>query len=181
MQHELKESATQALSPCSGSGLGGMPDRWVPTVDGCPRILVVDDRPLVRRLVVDMACGLGLRAAEAETASEALALHGIDGGEAAPTVLVIAVGPGREMEVLALAGEAARRRPDVPPPGVVYIGAHPGALGDRPLDGRERFLAEPFGRRALARAAHEALGWPVPRWLARRRPAPLAEEALGVS
>ena len=182
MQHNSGESPPQVSAPCTD--LGGMPHRrGAPAVAGRPRLLVVDSRPMVRRLVVDMSYGLGLRAAEAESAAEALALLGTESGEgaeAAPTVLVVAVGSGRGPDALALAGEAARRRPDIPPPGVVYTGAHPGVLGDRPLDGRERFLAEPFGRRAMARAAHEALGWPVPRWLARRQPPPPAA-ALAIS
>jgi len=178
MQHEIGESSPRASAP--RTGLGGVPQGGAPIVAGRPRLLVVDSRPMVRRLVVDMSYGLGLCAAEAEGAAEALALLGIDGCGAAPTVLVVAVGAGRGPDVLELAGEAARRRPDAPAPGVVYIGAHPGVLGDRPLGGRERFLAEPFGRTSLARAAHEVLGWPVPRWLAaRRHPSPSA--ALGFS
>ena len=171
MQHESGVSPPQASVP--HTSLSGMPHGGTTTVAGRPRLVVVDSRPMVRRLVVDMSYGLGLRAAEAEGAAEALALLGADSGGAAQTVLVVAVGAGRGPDILALAGEAARRRPDAPPLGVVFIGAHLGVLGDRPLGGRERFLAEPFGRPALARAAHEALGWPVPRWLAaRRHPAP---------
>ncbi len=165
MQHKIGESSPRASAPCTG--LGGIPHGGASIAVGRPRLLVVDSRPMVRRLVVDMSYGLGLCAAEAGGAAEALALLGADGDEA---VLVVAVGCGHGPDSLALGEEAARRRPGAPPPGVVYIGAHPSVLGDRPLGGRERFLAEPFGRRALVRAAHEALGWPVPRWLARRRP-----------
>ncbi len=177
MQHDSEESSPRVSVPRPGPA--GTPCRAAPTVPRPLRLLVVDDRPLVRRLVVDMSYDLGLRAAEAESAATALLLLlGTRGGEAASTVLVVAVGSGRGPEGLSLAGEAARRWPDAPPPSVVYIGAHRGVLGVRPLGERERFLAEPFGGHALARAAHEALGWPVPCWLTGRYPAPSAAAAL---
>ena len=172
MQHYTQDRPPGATAPASRPS-GKPPDR-VSTEARHPRVLVVDDRPLVRRLVMDMLHDLGFPAAGAESAAEALALLGAagnrdgGGGSAAPAVLVVGVGPGRGPDGLALAGKVARRRPAAPPPGVIYIGAHPSAPGGRALDGSARFLAEPFGLGALGQAAHEVLGWPVPRWLLRR-------------
>ncbi len=120
-----------------------------------------------------------LRAAEAEHVAQAAALLGArgegDGGTDPPALLIVAVATPRDFEDgRGLAANVARRHPAVPPPGVIYTGAHVAVLGGAGLNHDERFLAEPFGRAALARAVHGLLGRPVPRWLRERAPAVLA-------
>jgi hypothetical protein len=165
-------------------GLDPLPDDAVrasqETVPASPRrpgLLLVDPRLPVRRLVVDMLDDMRLRAAEAEHAAQAAALLGAlgerEGGTDAPALLIVAVATPRDLgDGRALAADVARRHPATCPPGVIYTGEHVAVLGGAALTRDERFLVEPFGRAALARAVHGLLGRPVPRWLQERAAVP---------
>jgi hypothetical protein len=147
-----------------------VPCGTAPAVVRRPGLLLVDARPLVRRLVAEMLDDLRLYAAEAEDTTQAEGLldtvEDAGAGDEASVLLVVAVRHGRGLsDGRALAAELVRRRPAARPPGVIYTGEHASVLGGEALDARERFLAEPFGRTALARAVYGLRGRPVPRWL----------------
>jgi CheY-like chemotaxis protein len=76
-----------------------------------PRVLIVEDEPLIRMLTVDMLDALGFAATEAATGAEALAID--DGVLAGLAGLVIDLGlpdcPGQEV-----ARRLRLRRPDLP-------------------------------------------------------------------
>ncbi len=76
-----------------------------------PRVLLVEDEPLIRMLAVDMLDALGFVATEAATGAEALAID--DGALAELAGLVIDLGlpdhPGQEV-----ARRLRLRRPDLP-------------------------------------------------------------------
>lgn len=76
-----------------------------------PRVLLVEDEPLIRMLTTDMLDALGYAATEAATGAEALAID--DGALAGLAGLVIDLGlpdqPGEEV-----ARRLRQRRPDLP-------------------------------------------------------------------
>ena len=76
-----------------------------------PRVLLVEDEPLIRMLTTDMLDALGFAATEASTGAEALAID--DGALAGLAGLVIDLGlpdqPGEEV-----ARRLRQRRPDLP-------------------------------------------------------------------
>jgi CheY-like chemotaxis protein len=76
-----------------------------------PRVLLVEDEPLIRMLTTDMLDALGFAATEAATGAEALAID--DGALAGLAGLVIDLGlpdfPGQEV-----AQRLRLRRPDLP-------------------------------------------------------------------
>ena len=76
-----------------------------------PRVLLVEDEPLIRMLTTDMLDALGFAAIEAATGAEALAID--DGALATLAGLVIDLGlpdqPGEEV-----ARKLRQRRPDLP-------------------------------------------------------------------
>jgi CheY-like chemotaxis protein len=76
-----------------------------------PRVLLVEDEPLIRMLTTDMLDALGFAATEAATGAEALAID--DGVLAGLAGLVIDLGlpdhPGEEV-----ARQLRQRRPDLP-------------------------------------------------------------------
>lgn len=146
-------------------------------------VLVIDGVPILRQLVTDMLEEAELRAAAAADAAEALTVA----NDVAPAVLVVALHPfpgtaapgGGGAAVNGGPAEAGRslatvigQRHGRPPPGLLYTGEHPALLGGHGLGVQERFLAEPFGRAALALAVYGLMGRAAPRWVTRlRRPA----------
>ena len=141
-------------------------------------VLLIDSKPLVRRLVADMLEDLGLRVVAA-TAGAAEAQAFFAGDLPPPAVLVVAIRPagsqnggglnGRAVAAefrqrLIGAGDCATPRPL----GIVYIGEYASALGSDALGPAEQFLSEPFGQGALARTVFAVAGREMPRWLAGR-------------
>jgi hypothetical protein len=141
-------------------------------------VLLIEPDPLLREIISDLADQAQMQVVAAVAGmDEARAALGAQGRvPPAPLVLVVAarLAYGRTVGT----GDAEWRRlphreddagPAAPgPAGVVYFGEHAPAHTEG-ADPRERFLAVPFGRDALAAAVYGVAGQPVPRWLEPRR------------
>jgi two-component system, response regulator PdtaR len=113
-------------------------------------VLVVEDEPLVREIAVEALWDAGLGVTEAASAEAALAIMAETGP---PPVLVTDVDLGRSvMDGLVLATEVCRRWPQT---AVIYITERPGALSERALGPRERYVPKPFEPARLARLVCE--------------------------
>ena len=112
-------------------------------------ILVVEDHPGLRRLVIRQVLGLGYRFLEAENASAALAVLEQQPADLLFTDIVM---PGA-MNGLDLAGAVMSRWPKTR---VVLTSGFPAKAGDN-IDGAARILAKPYRRLDLARALADAL------------------------
>jgi len=114
-------------------------------------VLVLDDEPLIRELLVEILADEGLTVREAETvraAQQVLREHGAR--------LLVADKNLREGEDgHALAREAMRLHPGLL---VVYISGRWEALRDLALTPRERVLPKPFAAAKLVALAHELIG-----------------------
>ena len=97
----VAEAAKHLAQPAGERGAGA---------DGRLRLLVVDDEPLVREIIVEQLKAEGYAAIAAADAAEALAL--LDAGEEVDLVISDFSMPG--MDGVALVGEVQRRRPKLP-------------------------------------------------------------------
>jgi len=114
-----------------------------------PRVLLVEDEPLIRMLTTDMLDALGFATTEAATGAEALAID--DGALAALAGLVIDLGlpdqPGEEV-----ARKLRQRRPDLPV--ILTTGADASsALAGLAGGGPAVALEKPYQFRELQEAA----------------------------
>src|ERR1700761_2144402 len=108
------------------------------SLPSAPRVLLVEDEPLIRMLTTDMLDALGFAATEAGTGAEALAID--DGDLAGLAGLVIDLGlpdhPGEEV-----ARRLRERRPDLPvilTTGADATAARAGLSGGGPGGGLEK-------------------------------------------
>lgn len=119
-----------------------------------PDILVVDDDPIVREVVVRILGGSGLRVHQAETADEAMAVLTTLAGERPQLVIIDIVLPGRNG--VELARQIREELPDQP---LLYMSAYPREyLREEGLgEGTEAFLAKPFTPERLLQRVQEVL------------------------
>jgi CheY-like chemotaxis protein len=112
---------------------------------------VVEDAPLVRRMITETLRDAGLHVKEAASAEAALAAVGAS--PHLPDVLVTDTASGSGgIDGCELAVELRRRSPRL---GVIYLADHPMTLTDDAPDSRKRWLAKPFEPALLARMACE--------------------------
>jgi two-component system OmpR family response regulator len=116
-------------------------------------VLVLDDEPLIRELLVEVLANEGFSVREAETVREAQAVLREHGAR----LLVADKNLHEGEDGHALAHEAMRLCPGLL---VVYISGRWEALRDLALDltPRERILPKPFTASRLVALAHELLG-----------------------
>jgi CheY-like chemotaxis protein len=119
------------------------------SLPSAPRVLLVEDEPLIRMLTTDMLDALGFAATEAGTGAEALAIE--DGDLAGLAGLVIDLGlpdhPGEEVARL-----LRQRRPDLPV--ILTTGADASdALAKLAGGGPAVALEKPYQFRELQQAA----------------------------
>jgi CheY-like chemotaxis protein len=119
------------------------------SLNSVPRVLLVEDEPLIRMLTTDMLDALGFAAIEAATGAEALAID--DGALAGLAGLVIDLGlpdlPGVEV-----ARSLRQRRPDLPV--ILTTGADASeALARLAGDGPAVALEKPYQLSELQQAA----------------------------
>ncbi|MBI3515200.1 MAG: response regulator, partial [Proteobacteria bacterium] len=119
-------------------------------------VLVVDDNPAIRRLVVRQVSALGYRVEQAASAADAVAL--LDGGTPIDLLFTDVVMPG-PLDGQELGRIVAARWPQV---AVVMTSGFPGTTVER--DGGVlrgiRLLTKPYQREDLARALRAALDAP---------------------
>jgi CheY-like chemotaxis protein len=102
------------------------------------RVLVVDDEPILRRLMVRALQGAGLEVLEADSGYAALAL--LERDERLPDLLLTDIlMPG--FDGFALAARVTASWPALP---VIYTSANTGYAVDLSGPGAPRFLAKPF-------------------------------------
>ncbi len=124
-----------------------------PITMGRGTVLVVDDEPALRRLVVRCMNGAGFEVLEAASAASAIALFG-DRGRRIDVLLTDVM--MAEADGFSLARALRERVPALP---IVYMSGHPledpDAQGEAPPTGR--FVRKPFTREDLVAAVHAAL------------------------
>jgi DNA-binding response OmpR family regulator len=102
-------------------------------------VLVVEDEPLVRQMIVEELMDAGFQAIPAPDAETGFAIVEDDGPP--PAVVVTDVNLGAGMDGLALADEAARRWPGV---AVVVITGNPRNVDAMTPPQRKNCLVKPF-------------------------------------
>jgi signal transduction histidine kinase/ActR/RegA family two-component response regulator len=116
------------------------------------RILVVEDNPQLRRVLVRQLGELGYRVSETENADDAL--DALDGGADFDLLLTDVVMPGK-LDGIALAHAFVERRPDGK---VILTSGFPGTRFDSEGFGNSlRLLGKPYRKRDLARLLRETL------------------------
>jgi CheY-like chemotaxis protein len=125
----------------------------LPASGGGELVLVVEDNPKLRQVVIKQLTDLNYRVAEAENAGAALDL--LDGGLAVDLLLSDIVMPG-EMDGCALAREFTARCPGVR---VLLTSGFPGErlIDAAGLGADVRLLSKPYRKRDLARTIREVL------------------------
>jgi CheY-like chemotaxis protein len=135
--------------PAAGVGEGRLPQ-------GRPRVLLVDDEPLVRGLLADELAHRGWPVTQAAGGADALAL--LDGPEGARFDLLVTGLSMPGMDGLALIREARRRRPGRPALVVTGHAHEAEALGGLPEGGGPvALLRKPIGGAELAERARLVL------------------------
>lgn len=119
------------------------------------RVLVVDDEPLIRMLVIDTLEELGLEAVEAGTASGAVAV--LDSGQPLDLLVTDLNFPGG-MDGRQLATIARRTIKDLK---VLLVTGYAPAAADV-VDERTRVVAKPFLTETLAAHIRDLLGLTAP-------------------
>lgn len=124
-----------------------------PAADAHETILVVEDNPQLRRVVVKQLSGLGFQVIEVDNAKRALELLALNGK--VDLLFTDVVLPG-EMDGCALAREVISRSPDAK---VLLTSGFPGArlIDIQSLGTGVRLLSKPYRRDDLARMVREAL------------------------
>jgi CheY-like chemotaxis protein len=117
-----------------------------PQLAGGADVLLVENDTVVRGCIAEMLDDAGLRVAEAETASEALAFVRVSGP---PALLVTDLRLGAGMDGLALIAALRDRSPALR---TILISG--GELADGALDLCDAFLRKPFRAADLLRAVH---------------------------
>ena len=116
-------------------------------------VLVIEDEPLVREVVVAALRDAGFSVAEAASGEEALALAE-SAADGPPAVVVADLRLGSGMDGLAFGAEARKRWPEV---GVVYATGHPDSFDGRLLGPRERYVVKPLTPAALLGAVRRLM------------------------
>jgi PAS domain S-box-containing protein len=123
---------------------------------GGETVLVVEDNPSLRRLVVLQLTTLGYRVQEAENAAAALAIleaQAVDGGQRIDLLLADVVMPGK-LDGYDLARTVLERWPSTK---VVLMSGFPGTNLDRSPGAHIPLLSKPYRREDLARTLRAAI------------------------
>jgi CheY-like chemotaxis protein len=112
-------------------------------------VLVVEDEPLVRELVVEILRRAGLRVLGVESAERALLMVG-----GVPQLLVTDVNLGAGMNGFELLAQARVRWPTT---SYIIMTANPDLMVGRTLASDERFVPKPFRSAQLIDAAEELM------------------------
>ena len=122
-----------------------------PSLRGTETILVLEDDPIVRRLVLHVLRRFGYTALEATSAAHAIELCA---RETTPIHALLTDVAMPDMSGPAAVARIRSVRAELP---VVYMSGHPGDLLDADANGSERFVQKPFTPVALATAIRAAL------------------------
>ncbi len=115
-------------------------------------ILVIEDDPLLRMLVVEVLRNSGFEVCEASNGDTALGML----RQTEPRLLVADVDLGPGPDGLAVGAEAQRILPDLM---VVYSTGRPSSMEGYQLGARERSLPKPYEPSKLTALIHRLIDW----------------------